>query len=71
MNGVGLSTNEGLLGPATGWSVKQIGDFNGDGKSDILWQHTDGSSAIWLMNGLALINGGTLLGPGTGWNSVP
>ena len=29
-------------------------DFNGDGKSDILWQNrTTGARAIWLMNGTA------------------
>ena len=27
------------------------GDFTGNGKSDILWQNTDGQAAIWLMNG--------------------
>jgi hypothetical protein len=30
-----------------------VGDFNGDAKADILWRHTDGSIAIWLMNGTA------------------
>ena len=39
-------------------------DFDGDRKRDILWQHADGSSAIWLMNG----DGGGLLGAGTGWS---
>jgi hypothetical protein len=27
------------------------GDFNGDNSADILWQHTSGARAIWLMNG--------------------
>ncbi len=26
-------------------------DFQGDGKSDILWRHSDGEVAMWLMNG--------------------
>ena len=26
-------------------------DFNGDGKSDILWRDTSGDVAVWLMNG--------------------
>jgi hypothetical protein len=36
-----------------------IGDFDGDRKSDILWQNTDGTVAIWFMNG-------TTVGPGSG-----
>jgi hypothetical protein len=44
------------------------GDFNGDGKNDILWQNTDGSTAMWLMNGLNVISSGGLLGPGSGWS---
>ncbi len=37
------------LGPA--WTIIGSGDFNGDGKPDILWEHTGGSHAVWLMNG--------------------
>jgi hypothetical protein len=43
------------------------GDFNGDGKSDILWQHGDGSAALWLMNGSVPGGSGALLGAKTGW----
>ena len=32
------------------WHVEDTGDFNGDGKSDILWQNDNGQAAIWLMN---------------------
>ncbi len=30
-------------------------DFNGDGKADILWQHTSGARAIWIMNGTTFV----------------
>jgi phospholipase/lecithinase/hemolysin len=33
------------------WSVAVTGDFNGDGKSDILWSNTNGDTSIWFMNG--------------------
>jgi hypothetical protein len=38
------------------WSIKGTGDFNGDGKTDILWQDTSGNVAIWQMNGTAILN---------------
>jgi FG-GAP repeat len=33
------------------WSIGVTGDFNRDGKSDILWTASDGATSIWLMNG--------------------
>jgi FG-GAP-like repeat len=33
------------------WKISGTSDFNGDGKSDILWRNTDGSVETWLMNG--------------------
>jgi hypothetical protein len=33
------------------WQIKGLGDFDGDGRSDILWRHDNGTPAIWFMNG--------------------
>jgi ELWxxDGT repeat protein len=41
------------------WQVKGFEDFNGDGKSDVLWQHTDGTVYVWLMNGLSIADQGS------------
>jgi len=50
---------EGLL-KDLGWHKKVDFDFDGDRKSDILWQYaTDGTVAIWLMNGVAIASGGS------------
>ena len=35
-------------------------DFNGDGKSDILWRNTSGTVAAWLMNGGAVAQSAAL-----------
>jgi hypothetical protein len=38
----------------TSWQMVGTADFNGDGKTDILWRHqVAGVNAVWLMNGVA------------------
>ena len=40
------------------------GDFYSNGNTDILWQNTDGSVALWEMNDTNIIGGGlTTLDP--------
>jgi hypothetical protein len=41
----------------TVWTIVGLGDFNGDGKTDILWRDTSGNVAIWEMNGTSLLIG--------------
>jgi hypothetical protein len=50
----------------TGVSPRII-DFDGDGKTDVLWQHTSGSVAVWLMNGTAKSSVGVPGSAGTDW----
>ena len=60
-----IDRGHGQVGPAIGlsWQVKDTGDFNGDGKSDILFQNSDdGSCYIWELDGLMIINSGYGLG---------
>ncbi len=42
----------------TNWTIAGTGDFDGDGKSDILWRNSrPGEVAIWLMNGTSIASG--------------
>jgi predicted extracellular nuclease len=60
MNGYGV-VSEGVVNnnvlntQGADWSIAGTGDFNGDGKSDILWRNAStGSTYVYLMNGLAI-----------------
>jgi hypothetical protein len=59
-----------FAGPS--WQVKDTGDFNGDNKSDILWQNSDGTPAIWLMDSMNFIFGSVAgsFNPGHDWHVI-
>src|SRR6267142_1594246 len=41
------------------WVVAGVGDFDGDGRSDILWRNTvTGDNYVYFMNGLQIVNEG-------------
>ena len=48
----------------TGWRVVACADFNRDQQTDILFQHTSGLVAAWLMNGTSYVDT-------VGFNGVP
>ena len=61
MNGFNV-IGAGFVGATTQdltWKVITSGDFNGDGRSDILWQNTSsGGVYLWTMNGFSIIGAG-------------
>ena len=51
------SSSPGTVAPSSGWVMTQVGDFDGDGRSDILWYNNqNGMTAIWYggVNGQVL-----------------
>jgi hypothetical protein len=47
-----------------------LGDFNGDGRADILWRHTSGTVVMWLLNGTNVIGAGVPGDVSTQWTIV-
>ena len=46
------------------WTIVAVTDVNADGKGDIIWQHSNGNLAAWVMNGHR-VSQGTALSPGS------
>jgi VCBS repeat protein/FG-GAP repeat protein/BACON domain-containing protein len=68
MNGATL-TDAVLLNPSqvtdVDWKIVGTGDFNADGRPDLLWQHrARGLLSVWFMNGTTMIDA-VLLNPST------
>ena len=59
-------TGSGGLGVASGYTALAVGDFNGDGQSDVLFSKA-GAYAIWETNGKALTGGGNVGSPGSAY----
>ena len=82
MNGSQITASQSLsmqgvqVSPDASWSIAGVGDFNGDGKSDILWRDASGTLVDWTMNGSQIASsqtvslGGSAVTPDASWNIV-
>ncbi len=49
--------NASNIGQASNdWHIAGTGDFNGDGKSDILWRNDNGTVGIWDLNDQQIVH---------------
>ena len=49
-----------ITGAASNWHTVGSGDFNADGKADILWRDDEGNVAIWLMDDTSVAGGAVI-----------
>ena len=57
MSGLTIKPGSGFVGnaPIATWKIIGVGDFDGDSRSDLLWQNVaTGDIDIWFLDGLAL-----------------
>lgn len=51
MNGAAITSSTFVANLPSSWTVAGTGDFNFDGRSDILWRNTTGDAVVSLMKG--------------------
>ena len=66
----GTVTGYAAISAGTGFVLNQLGDYDGDGKTDVLWRAADGSYQVSLMNGTTIAGTTALLAGGSGWEVV-
>ncbi len=71
MNGATRTSSSAFLDNISSqWVVGGVGDFNGDGKPDIIWRNRNANAnniAIWYMNGITTASTGTLVDMAQPW----
>jgi hypothetical protein len=63
MRGLAMQSGDSLtpgMVADPGWAIVSLADMNRDGHLDLIWQHTNGSIATWLMRGTASIEARSL-----------
>jgi hypothetical protein len=60
IGGGNVTSGGSAVAPDASWFVVEVGDFNGDGRSDILWRHNSdgvyGQTSAWTMNGTNIVS---------------
>lgn len=64
MNGLGWLPGSGPVAPAplAVWDIVGTGDYDGDGRADLLWRSNDHRIATWFLNGAAIRPGSGTVG---------
>jgi hypothetical protein len=51
MNSAAVLAAGALGNVPTTFSIALVGDYDGNGTSDLLWRDTSGNTSLWFMNG--------------------
>ena len=68
MDGPGVKSHTQVVVIPLSWSIAGVGDFNGDGRADILWREKGGDVGVWLMNGGLVLSAVDVANVWTGWS---
>ena len=69
MNGTTRVGGGSLGNPGPSWHVMGVGDYNNDGRSDILFQNSSGEVDIWSVNGTTVLSSASIANPGPTWHA--
>jgi hypothetical protein len=67
LNGNHIDLNA-TVGTVAGWHVDGTGDFNNDGKADMLLQNGSGTLVLWQMNGASVASSTVIGTVGSAWH---
>jgi hypothetical protein len=56
MNGANVVQTVDFGAVPANWKIAGIGDFDGNGSTDILWRDTSGNLGVWLLNGTQIMS---------------
>jgi hypothetical protein len=71
MDGGNIAGNADLPGIPAPWDIVETADYDGDGKSDILWRNeSTGQNTVWFMDGGNIIGNADLPTIGAPWHIV-
>jgi phage-related protein len=71
MDGTTISGGGSVFNLSADWTYQDVGDFNADGKADILWRNDSGQIYIWEMDGVSITGGGAVFTLTNDWKVAP
>jgi Big-like domain-containing protein/IPT/TIG domain-containing protein/putative Ig domain-containing protein/VCBS repeat protein len=68
MNGTTIAKTVDFGAVPLNWTVAGLGDFDGNGSTDLLWRDASGNVGVWLMNGTSIMSSAVVGQMSLGWS---